>query len=76
MLEKLRVMRENRRLTQLEVASKLGISKQYYSQLERGDRRLSYDMALRIAKIFNTTPDQIFLTSEYAKSGQAATGTE
>jgi len=69
-------MRENHRLTQLEVASKLGISKQYYSQLERGDRRLSYDMALRIAKIFNTTPDQIFLTNEYAESGQAATGTE
>lgn len=81
MLDKLRAMRKKTNLTQAEMASKLGISKQFYSQLERGERRLSYEMALAIANIFNTTPDKIFLPNRYTKSGHQeaaflSTGTE
>lgn len=76
MLNGLRTARDNSNLKQAEIARKLGISKQYYSQLERGERRLTYDMALAIAKIFKTTPDKIFLPEGYAESGQNATGTD
>ena len=42
------------------MADKLGISKAFYSQLENRTRRLSYDMAIKISKIFNSKPDKIF----------------
>lgn len=42
------------------MASFLGISKPFYCQLENGLRRLSYDMSVRISKLFNLKPDDIF----------------
>lgn len=41
------------------MANKLQISKTYYWQLEKGKRRITYQMALRLSKIFNITPDQL-----------------
>ena len=32
----------------------------FYCQIENQKRRLSYDMAVRIASIFNVRPDTIF----------------
>ena len=46
--------------TSKEVAKRLNISCAYYTQIERGSRRLSYPMAVSIAKIFDTTPDELF----------------
>ncbi len=43
-----------------DMADKLGISKCYYWQLEHKKRRLYYEMAKRIAKIFDRRPDEIF----------------
>ncbi len=48
-------------ITMSELAGKLGKSKQYISALTNGTIRLRYDMAVRIAEVFDTTPDQIFL---------------
>ena len=42
------------------MANILGISKTYYWQLENGSRRITYDMAIKIAKFFDMTPDQLF----------------
>lgn len=42
------------------MANILNISKTYYWQLENGTRRITYDMAIKIAKFFNMTPDQLF----------------
>ena len=39
---------------------KLGISIPFYSQIENRQRRLTYDMAVRIASIFKQKPDKIF----------------
>ena len=36
------------------------ISKTFYWQIENNKRRLSYDMAIRIASIFNLKPDSLF----------------
>ena len=42
------------------MADKLKISKPFYWQIENKKRKLSYDMAVKIAKIFDMRPDDIF----------------
>ena len=58
--EKLQNTREDRGISYQDMAEKLGISKCYYWQLEHKKRRLYYDLAIRIAKIFEMKPDEIF----------------
>ena len=60
MYNKLRKIRNEKKLTTREMAEKLSISKPFYCQLENRSRRLSYDMAVKISKIFNLKPDDIF----------------
>lgn len=43
-----------------QMADLLGISKSYYWQIEKNSRRLYYEMAVKIAKIFGKKPDDIF----------------
>ncbi|MFI3307947.1 MAG: helix-turn-helix transcriptional regulator [Mycoplasmatota bacterium] len=43
-----------------DMGKKLNISKTFYWQIENKKRRLSYDMAKKIATIFNLKPDDIF----------------
>ena len=43
-----------------EMAKKIGICIAYYWQLEHNNRRLYYDVAVKIAKIFELKPDDIF----------------
>ena len=38
----------------------LKISAFYYFKIENGKRKLDYKMAVKIASIFNLTPDDIF----------------
>lgn len=63
-LEKLREFRLNEGLTFQQVADKVGISKEYYWMIENGKRRLSYELSVKIAKVFKTNPDEIFLSSK------------
>lgn len=51
-------------MTLTELGNKIGKSKQYMSELARGNIRLRYDMAVEIAKVFKTTPDEIFLQTK------------
>lgn len=60
MHEKLRKMRLEKKYTMQNIADMLGISKSFYSQIENGNRTLTYKMAVSIAKIFNKKPDYIF----------------
>lgn len=60
MYYKLRRMRKEKNYTIQIMASNLGISKPFYSQIETGKRRLSYRMAVMIANIFECKPDDIF----------------
>ena len=57
---KLRNMRLKRHYTTGDMAEKLNISKPFYCQIETGRRRLSYDMAIKIAAIFRAKPDKMF----------------
>lgn len=56
----LKTIRNKHNYTSLDMAKMLKISKSYYSQIENGRRKLSYDMAIKIANIFNMKPDDIF----------------
>lgn len=44
-------------LTQTELGRKIGKSKQWVSELERGNIRLSYEMAVVISKVCNKSTD-------------------
>ncbi len=48
------------------MANKLHISKSFYWQIENKKRRLNYEIAVKIANIFKTTPDNLFY-EEYNK---------
>lgn len=60
-MEKLKKLRIRDRFSYKAMADMLGISKTYYWQLENDKRRMSYDMAVKIASLFHTTPDELFL---------------
>ncbi len=56
-LEKLRI---EKGYSIRDIAKIINISSSYYCQLENGDRRLYYDLAIKIAKVFDLKPDDIF----------------
>lgn len=51
-----------------EIAESAGISVAGYWQIEHGKRGASYSTMVKLANVFNTTPDHIFLQSELTKS--------
>lgn len=60
MYNKLKEMRYRKNLTASEVASRVGISKPFYCQIENQKRRLLYSTAIRIADVFGVKPDYLF----------------
>lgn len=60
-LKKLKDLRLSEGMTLKEISEQLDISLEYYWMIENEKRKLSYDMACQIAKVFQKTPDQIFL---------------
>lgn len=60
MIEELRKKRFQRGYSCELMSRKLKISKTYYWQLEQGKRRLSYNLALKMANIFKCTIDELF----------------
>lgn len=55
--------RIERNLTQEEVAQKAGISRSAYTNIERGVKNPSFDVAVRIKKAVGRQNDDIFLDS-------------
>lgn len=49
--------RTNAKLTQTELGTQIGKSKQWVSELERGNIRLSFEMAVSISNACNTTTE-------------------
>lgn len=56
---KLKAMRSNRNLTQKQLAEQLGVAKSVVSYYESGERYPSYDVLVRIARIFHVTTDYL-----------------
>ncbi len=59
-MERLKEYRLKFHYSHRQMAELLSISKTYYWQLENNKRRLSYDMAVKMATIFGVTPDHLF----------------
>ena len=65
-MEKLKEKRMSLGYSCNQMARKLKISKTFYWQLENDERRISYEMAIKIAEIFHLKPDELFY--DYFKS--------
>ena len=59
--KELKELRTKNNYTIYDMANMLNISSSHYSLLENKKRNLSYEMAIKIANIFETNPDEIFL---------------
>jgi putative transcriptional regulator len=56
--------RERLGFSQSELGSRVGRTKQWVSELERGNINISYEMARALASVFGQTPDALFLPAE------------
>ena len=56
---KLRELRIENNKLQKEVAKYLNISRQYYSEYERGLRKLPTEVIIKLSKYYNVTTDYI-----------------
>lgn len=59
-MKKLKELRKANNFSYQNMADLLNVSKAYYWQIENKKRRLSYDMAIKISKVFMLKPDDIF----------------
>ena len=57
--EKLKSLRTSQKLTQQQLADRVGVAKSVVSYYESGDRYPSYDVLVKIARIFHTTTDYL-----------------
>lgn len=57
--EKLKLLRTDKKLTQQQLASRLGVAKSVVSYYESGDRFPSYDVLIKIAYTFHVTTDYL-----------------
>ena len=60
MENKLRVLRATKRLTQEDLASRLGVTRQTIHAIENGKYNPSLELAFKIAKFFETSIEAVF----------------
>ncbi len=61
---RLKDFRSNIGLNQQEMGERVGVSRQTISLIERGDYSPSITLALKIARFFETTVEEIFIYEE------------
>lgn len=65
MLERIKELREDRDITQKEIAKELNCSQQVYSNYELGQRDIPTDILIKLCKFYNVSADYILgLTNE------------
>lgn len=57
--DKLKALRTSQKLTQQQLADRIGVAKSVVSYYESGDRYPSYDVLVKIAHVFHTTTDYL-----------------
>lgn len=62
--ERLKELRKQAHLTQVELASKLGIVQSSYADWERGKKKPTQDNLVKIAQIFNVSVDYLVGNSD------------
>lgn len=61
MTNKIKELRKEKNLTQVELARRIGVSRSYINRIERGTRRANISIAVRIAKELDCKVEDIFL---------------
>lgn len=61
---KLKALRTSQKLTQQQLADRIGVAKSVVSYYESGDRYPSYDVLVRIAHVFRTSTDYLLDVSK------------
>ncbi|MFX3633749.1 MAG: helix-turn-helix domain-containing protein [Candidatus Pristimantibacillus sp.] len=56
---RLKLLRKGKKMSGIEIARKLTISAQYYYDIEKGERRLTTEIAAKLADILETTVDYL-----------------
>lgn len=62
--ERLKKLRKKARLTQVDIARKLGISQQAYASWERGIKKPTQENLVKIAQVLNVSVDYLVGNSE------------
>ena len=62
--EKLKSLRTSQKMTQQQLADRIGVAKSVVSYYESGDRYPSYDVLVKIARVFHTTTDYLLDVSK------------
>ena len=62
--EKLKKLRTSQKMTQQQLADRIGVAKSVVSYYESGDRYPSYDVLVKIARIFHTSTDYLLDVSK------------
>ncbi len=57
--ERLRILREQKELTQTNIADYLKTTQSYYAQYERNARQMPFERAIELAKFYNVSIDYI-----------------
>lgn len=57
--EKLRTLRQQRGLSQNQLGDRLGVTRNYISRMERGEKIPNVAMLLKIARLFDVSLDQL-----------------
>lgn len=63
-MQSLRAVRELRKLTQKEVADKLGITRQTYAGYESNQERMTIEQAKAVCKLLDCDIEDIFLSRD------------
>lgn len=57
-------------MTQQELAEKVGVTRQTILSIERGNYNPSVELALRLARVFDTTVEKLFELDEPKEAGR------
>lgn len=61
----IKLQRQAKDLKQKELAEKVGISSNYLSMIERGEKSVSFDTLVKIAEALDTKLHALFLKAEF-----------
>ncbi len=67
MFTKLINYRKENNIKMGQMAKKLNISDTFYLLMEKGNRKINYEMAVKIAKVLNTKPDALLFDDQVRK---------
>lgn len=67
-MNRLKEIREERNISQTELAALVSVSARHIAFIESGDRKPSIDLAFKIAKALSCSLEDIFLLKECTKS--------